>query len=200
MTEVASETEIMDIMVDIETLGTATDSVITQIGAVKFERMTGKIIEKFVVNIDIQDCLRLGLTVDAGAVKFWFDQTKRTFLENTVPLERALYRFGVFCTDPEIYTGFKTGPHKGWAHATFDFPILDNAYRKIGLTFPMKHRNLRDIRTLGELAGNPKYSDLPKTHDALDDCIRQIDYCANCFRILAFRGWSERKEETQKNV
>jgi exodeoxyribonuclease VIII len=171
-----------DLMIDIETLGTKSNSVITQIGAVFFDRNTGKTGEELSVNIQIQDCLDKDLQVDGGAIKFWLEQSGRSFLKNPVTLQAAL---------DSLRKHYKL--HKDvlvWAHATFDFPILANAYDVIKQGFAFPYRNLRDIRTLVDLA-KLDYKKLkenegvdPKTHDALSDCIYQVKYCTEAFNKL----------------
>ncbi|MCH7604937.1 3'-5' exoribonuclease [Patescibacteria group bacterium] len=167
-----------DLMCDIETLGTRNDSVITQIGACYFDRYTGEVGEKFLINVSIQDCLNLGLRVDAGAMKFWFDQaqkgSKLTFLKQPASFTRALQAFRDFSNDCKTV----------WSHP-FDMKILDSAYRILGQSIPIHYRKHRDIRTLVDMANIPKDSDRSgKTHDALDDCLYQVRYCVKCFLSL----------------
>jgi len=171
-----------DLMVDIETLGTKSNSVITQIGAVFFDRYTGKTGEELSINIQIQDCLDKGLQVDAGAIKFWLGQTGRSFLKEPVALQTAL---------DSLRKHYKL--HKDvlvWAHATFDFPILANAYEVIKQGFAFLYKNLRDIRTLVDLAklDYKKFKEDgakdPKTHNALSDCLYQVKYCVEAFNKL----------------
>lgn len=171
-----------DLMVDIETLGTTKDAVITQIGAVFFDRYTGKMGKELLVNIQIQDCLDWGLKVDAGALKFWFEQSGRSFLENPVPLQTALDALR------KLYKEEKGAAV--WAHATFDFPILATAYDKIKQGFAFPYKNLRDIRTLVDLAklDYVKGKGDPKTHNALDDCKYQVKYCTEAFNSIKLKG------------
>ena len=165
-----------DLMVDIETLGTGRNAVITQIGACYFDRNTGEVGDTFLVNIRIQDCLDNGLEVDAGAIKFWFDQEHRDFLEAPVDLTKALGQFKQFCKKGTI----------AWAHATFDFPIIANAYKVIKQGMPFPYRGMRDIRTLVDLSNveYKKYKRIGTHHNALDDCINQVTYCSACFQAL----------------
>lgn len=165
-----------DLMVDIETLGTGTNSVITQIGACYFDRNTGEIGETFLVNIRIQDCLDNGLTVDGGAIKFWFEQDQQDFLEAPIDLTKALGQFSQFCKKDTL----------AWAHATFDFPILMNAYRTVKQGLPFHYRSMRDIRTLVDLSNvsYKRYEREGTHHNALDDCKHQVIYCSGCFKAL----------------
>jgi DNA polymerase III alpha subunit (gram-positive type) len=62
------------VMIDIETLGTNTDTVVTQIAAVSFNPIKGTILSEFNVHIDIQDALNEGFTVSASTILWWFAQ------------------------------------------------------------------------------------------------------------------------------
>lgn len=171
-----------DIMVDIETLGTDYDAVITQIGACCFDRYSGEVGAEFLCNVDIDSQLRLNRVVSGGTIKFWFDQPKKnvTWIKNTVSFTRALN---------DLYIWIKAKSYKRttnfWSHATFDFPILCSAYNMIEHKLPFSYRNLRDIRTLVDLSNikRTKVKEV-KTHNALDDCVRQVKYCVECFNKL----------------
>lgn len=167
-----------DIMIDLETLGTSFNALITQIGACYFDRHTGEIGDTLDINIEIGSSLDKGFSVDSGALKFWFNHSP-TFLNNAVSIEKALALFGDFITKKSLI----------WCHATFDAIILANAYERINQGIPYSYRNVRDIRTLTDLAklerkdraeGNKD----PKTHNALEDAIYQVGYCTECFNKL----------------
>jgi len=169
-----------DLMVDIETLGTSHNAVITQIGACYFDRYTGLLSDyktQFQVNIQIQDCLDKGLVIDGGALKFWFEQgTERmTWLKDPVLLSKALNDFREFSKKAKNV----------WSHATFDIPIIANAYKVMGSKLPFSYRYCRDIRTLVELSGIQSHAPRKdKTHTALEDCIYQVKYCVECFNTI----------------
>ena len=172
-----------DLMLDIETLGTSYGSVVTQIGLLYFDRYSGKTGESLKINLNISDQLKSGLKVSADSLAFWFAQPKRTFLENTVTLLKGLQLVRDFT--------FSKSDLKVWAHATFDFPILEALYKITGQGFPFQYRRLRDIRTLVDLSGIDYKKEIkgegvgdPKTHDALEDCYYQVKYCTMCFNKL----------------
>ena len=166
-----------DIMLDLESLSTKSYSVIVQVGAVYFDRYTGELGKELCVNINIQDCLNHGLKVDGGALKFWFEHENRSWLKDPVNLSKALQMIRDFYNKKALV----------WSHATFDFPLLADAYEVLGQGFPFHYRNLRDIRTLVDLSKRPYKKDKegdPKTHDGLDDCKYQVKYCVECFNLL----------------
>ena len=173
-----------DLMVDIETLGNTSTSVITQIGACYFDRYTGEIGTEFLVNISPQSCIKYDLTMDWDTIKWWMNQPKEnwSWMDDCQSLLMALNQFYDFARKCET----------AWAHATFDFPILMNAYKAINHKVPFHYRAMRDIRTLVDLAGLPYNKEKKnKTHNALDDCKYQVKYCVECFNAL-------RKDEDEK--
>lgn len=166
-----------DLMIDLETLGSSYGSVITQIGACYFDRLSGEIGEKFQVNIDMDDAVKEGLFIEGGSVRFWFDQKHRTFLNPPLlPLRKAL----------EDYRAFSKKAEFVWSHATFDFSMLLATCFKLGIKPVNRYSVTKDIRTLVELANLQKEDDVypDDAHDALADCIRQVGYCSKAFNIL----------------
>lgn len=171
-----------DLMIDIETLGTVPGSVITQIGSCYFDRQTSEIGSTFTVNISIQSCLDVKLQVDENTLRFWYDH-KPSWLTETVPLIQALKRLRDFAKQAQCI----------WSHATFDVPLINAAAAKFpdltadGRGAVLPYWKCKDIRTLTELAGfqKPKGAKADdKTHDGLEDCYYQVQYCVACFNKL----------------
>ncbi len=169
-----------DLMIDLETLGTGKDALITQIGACEFNRETGELGEMFLMNIDIQSSLNCGFKVTGETIHWWLERPEQvTWTDNTDSVVSVLNHFKKFCNKLE----FK----RVWSHATFDFVILNNAYELCGWKSPLRYRSARDIRTLVDLAGIKNENREGKTHNALDDCKYQVGYCTECFRVLKER-------------
>ncbi len=174
----ARECSMDHLMVDLETLGNGPRSVITQIGACYFN-MDGEVGAKFEANINIQSALDVGLIIDGDTIKWWFDQPNPTWLKDTDKIVKVLSRFGQFCH----------GVKHVWSHATFDMPIIFNAYRECDVKIPFHYRTPRDIRTLTWLHGGD-YKELKKRfpqenkHDALSDCLHQVKYVSHCYKDI----------------
>jgi hypothetical protein len=159
-------------MLDLETLGTSSNSVILSIGAVKFERKGNEITESvFYERINIQNCLDTGLEIDSKTLEWWKTQDKNVYYEaienpNRLSLKNTLLDFSKWFGKSTYIWG--KGP-------SFDCTILSNAYKKLGLEPPWKFWNERDVRTIFDL-GNIKNYQLPtdNMHHPVDDCKRQI--------------------------
>ena len=159
----------MDVMVDLETLGTTPGCVILSIGAVAFDRVAGTLGNEFYVNLDPDSCRGFGLSVNPQTVEWWARQSPeaRAALESDqLPLGLALAAF----------TGFfkLNGGRTIWGHgANFDPPVLEAAYRALGVTPPWKYWAVRDTRTLYELADVSPDRTEGVHHNALADAVSQ---------------------------
>jgi DNA polymerase III epsilon subunit-like protein len=135
-----------NVMIDIETLGTAANSVILSIGAVSFDD-EGLLADEFYSNINIDSCLDKGLVVEGRTVVWWMgqsDEARATLGTNELSLPVALQ---------QLTNAFDWRDTLVWCNGlSFDLPILDSAYRACGMQAPWQYYNGRDYRTIkGEL-------------------------------------------------
>ena len=152
-----------NVMVDLETLGTSSNSVILSIGAVEFDK-TG-LGREFYVVVDPQSCVDAGLKIDVPTVLWWMkqsDEAREAFDQpDRVSLECALARFGGWF------------PHNAtlWGNgAAFDNVVLANAYLAVGTQRPWYYHTDRCYRTLKNLRpdiGGPALEGV--AHNALFD-------------------------------
>lgn len=180
-TQHSTKPQFQHLMLDIETLGNESFSSITSIGAVEFDIETRKTGKEFYVNVDLQSCLDLGLTVKASTIMWWLQQNEQARKEitkgNSVPIIDALKAFEEFCNkDYQI-----------WGNsARFDCGILQNAYNKVGIPIPWDFRKERCVRTLVSFAPEVKDNFIFNgvIHHALHDCKSQIGYCSEIWNTL----------------
>jgi hypothetical protein len=138
-----------DIMIDIETLGTTPGCVIISIGACTFSPTDGTAgCQTFYDRIDISDAVGAGLAIEPDTVIWWLvqDADSRAELTRTdgrSTLSDALDNLG------EWFTEIGANPEtQVWANgASFDFPILEAAYRAVHKAPPWNYRQLRCYRT-----------------------------------------------------
>ena len=182
----------IDIMVDIETLGTKSDSTIIQIAAIAFDIHTGRHIEKFNQKVDITKNEKLN--VSGSTIKWWLNTNKELLAEiiNTGvnSSDQVLINFHNWLNelqeDKNLYL---------WGNGIlFDNKMIQHQFENLGLSYPIYYRNDRDLRTLLDLASNKTglseieirnslKDDILVEHDAYDDVIYQIKlavYCYNC--------------------
>lgn len=160
------------IMLDTETLDTASSAVILSIAAVEFDdKELGRCFHQ---RIGIDSCLKHGLTVSGNTIAWWMDQSaeaRKIFQMPGQPLDRVLIDFATWIDWSEV--------DEVWANGTdFDGSIIANAYRAIGAgNPPWAYFKLRDYRTICKMYAREavkvaKVEPLIK-HNALQDAIAQ---------------------------
>ena len=172
--------EPLNVMVDLETLGTRPGAVIVSIGAVVFDADGPDNDLTFEERIDIDSCLRCGLTVDGGTLEWWLRQNDRAraiFQAKGKPLTQALADFaGWLAALP--------GGLRLWGNgASFDCALLAEAYRRAGwLELPWKYTAERCYRTLAALRPELPKAKALVAHCALDDALAQAAHAATILR------------------
>ena len=170
----------LEVMIDIETFGNGSRACITQVGACYFERHTGMIGNTFKRNIDARSSVAAGALIDADTVYWWLSQDNAA-IESIV--QKPLHDIKAVFSDLNEFLGNATAI---WSHATFDFVIISNTYKMLGIKPSFKYNSARDIRTLVDLAGVDTYAIKREGvhHDALADCFHQVKYCVQAFNRL----------------
>lgn len=171
------------VMLDFETLGNGKYAAIAQIGACYFDRITGEIGKTFRTNVDAGSSTDCGGEIDAPTVYWWMEQSdeaRKSLLEEPrVSLQNALSELNNFLESGTTI----------WSHATFDFVILTESLKRLKIDPKFSYRAARDIRTLMDLAklDSKKFDRDGVHHDALADCLHQVKYCVEAFRIIEKR-------------
>lgn len=169
-----------DYTLDLETFGTTATSVIVSIGACAFQRswevFDADLTAAFYVNVDAQDCLNHGLTIDASTLEWWMKQSNAARLAlyepRPLPLKRAIDELSAWVAA----IGGREVPC--WTHATFDAPIVGNACKAVGRNLHniTSYKKQRDIRTLNDLGGYYEVDRKGEHHNAVDDAVFQAEY------------------------
>ena len=165
-------------MLDLETLGNGSRSVIISIGAVEFDPESGALGREFYVNVDPQSCVSAGLEIDASTVMWWMQQSeaaRAVFKQPAGQLFDALQEFSRWF--PALAQVWGNG-------ATFDNVILSNAYRAAGLEQPWKFSADRCYRTLKNLMPDVKQGSVGTAHNALDDAKYQALHAIKLLQII----------------
>ena len=157
----------MDLMIDIEGLGTGPDTTILTIAAQAFDPFG-------IHDFDQQYYARVTLesqenrSIQQGTIDWWATQPeaqKEAFCEEgRVDLDVALDSLYKLAWQHKFI--FANGP-------TYDMNILEHAYKSYGKALPWQFYNVRDARTIYSLW--PDLARPPTSHHALEDCRRQID-------------------------
>jgi exodeoxyribonuclease VIII len=168
-------------MIDIETMGRGENAVMIQLAGVFFNRETGETGKEFCKSLSVESCKDFGFVTHDEAVKWWSEQNQDVLKAIIAESENALDVMDAFVD----FLGSDIKNLLIWSHATFDFPIVQAYLQKITKSY-MPYRGARDIRTLVDLSGIDlnSYDWNKKTHNALDDCKFQIQYCVDAMRML----------------
>lgn len=170
-----------NIMIDIETMGNQSYSSILSIGAVRFDIDSGEIGDKFYTTIDLKSCLNIGLIINADTLKWWMKQNEQAqkdlFNGEQLSINEALLKLSNFINKKDIVWGNS---------ARFDCGILSDAYNKLNLPIPWDFRDERCVRTLVSFYPEIKNEEkiIGTYHNAIDDCIYQINYCSKIWNKL----------------
>lgn len=178
----------LDITFDLETLGTGPRAPIVQIAAITFDENGKPGDTPF--KLDTLPDLRK-YQCDISTVAWWTAQSMDARMsvfgsgvDNRAPLSKALSAFA-------SWVRIMHAPGtviRAWCHATFDFPILENACRVEGIGNPLHFRDIRDIRTLLEFSGDQDVEGPEIPHDALCDCEYQGRYISKGLNTLKPKG------------
>lgn len=165
-------------MVDLETLGTNPNSPIVQIGLVFFTIQGIQTQSQVTINFD--DALKHG-KADGSTIKWWLQQAKEaqaTLFENQRPIEDA--------ADVVEKLIIAQNPNYFWAHATFDFPILNSMFNSLGRKPVIPFRTAYDLRTLEYFVGNDiTWENRDGVyHNALDDATYQAKHAIKMLRHI----------------
>lgn len=169
-------------MLDLETLGNSSDSVIISIGAVKFDPVTKTLHDLFYSRVDPQSCIDAGLKVMGSTILWWFQQSEsaRKEFTGTLPsLKMALTGFTAWM-NKQVIPNEKN--HRVWGNgATFDNVILSNAYSAIKMGRPWSYKNDRCYRTIKalypqiQLPNRPELISHRADHDAQYQAIHLME-------------------------
>lgn len=171
----------IDVMLDLETMGSGPSAAIVAIGAVEFSALNGTIGRKFYRVVDLDTAVRWGGVIDAATVMWWLRQSdvaRGALNAEGMPLVRALVEF------TDWLMGCGDGVKVRGNGAAFDNVILASAYRRADMVVPWQHRNDRCYRTVKAMCPDVKMERAGTHHNALDDAISQAQHLIEVLRAL----------------
>ena len=183
----------LDLMLDIETLGTENNTTVIQLSSVAFDITNGDIISEFNEFVDIGQTKELNVT--GSTVKWWLKTDVNLFKEliekGNISEVEAFSRFYWWIKElQETYSVYI------WGNGLlFDCAIVKTKLIQYGFTYPISYKNDRDVRTIVDLYCAKKgitekqFKDIHKSddlvaHNGLDDCKFQIKFVVEAYRDL----------------
>lgn len=165
------------VMLDLETMSTASNAAITQIGVVFNQGRA-----PFKSNVRLKSSVAAGLQVDLPTIEWWMKQSdaarQSLFAGERCDLTEALCALSDRLGTYHLRDGSLGAPAvecELWAYpAQFDVTILDSAYRACKLEIPWHYRAPRCMRTLASLYPDVTRVKAELEHDALSDAQAQM--------------------------
>lgn len=176
----------MDLMLDLETLGTRKSSIVTAIGAVFFDPQSFELGNTFYKKIDM--CTADNRTVDIDTIKWWFTQdpqAQKDMISDAEEHRVVIRAFHLWLTNQP------RALQRIWANSpSFDVEMMKDVFNQLGYKFPFMFYQERDVRTIKDLAWPdkdtcPNFNDGTK-HNALDDAIAQAKLVQTAYKMF---GW-----------
>ena len=170
----------MDLMIDLEGLGTGPDTTILTIAAQAFDPFgSGHYEQSFYARVTLES--QETRSIQQGTIEWWASQPAvvrdEAFAEeDRIPLNEALDGLGKLIWHAK----------RVWAQGpTYDMNILEHAYKSYNIVLPWQYYNVRDARTIYSLC--PGLNTYPASHHALEDCRRQIDLLWDTLEYLKIK-------------
>jgi hypothetical protein len=172
------------LMLDIESLGNKSNSVVLSVAAVEFNMETGDTGRVFYEQCSIQSGLDIGLKINSDTILWWLEQGEKAIKEafqGKQHIANMLKNFTFFLEE------LGTAELKLWGNSNrFDMGLLENAYNALNKEIPWKYEMERDVRTLvsfyPEIKKNTKFEGVK--HNPVDDCYHQIKYCVETWKKI----------------
>lgn len=198
-----------DFSIDLETLGVDFDAPVIAIGAVAFDRTTGKTGPTFYEEVQLTSAIKTG-RVDGATIAWWINQSPRAKMIFARPdsekkaLSNVLYDFMSW-----LRTVGKGTPQVWAKGPAEDITWLKHAlvHGSVGLYPAWGHSNVYDLRTIillaQELAGFEQTSvpQVGTAHNALDDAIYQAHVVCAAYKSLDSKGlFAKKPGKTVKTV
>lgn len=206
-----------DIMIDIETLGLEQNAKVMQIAAVAFDpwaKVGDKVEKLFSSYVNFEDGQE-DRTISGNTICWWINNHPRLLQDHIDQAVEALEADLVLqdlnawaLSGPDQMRAFTPGHSRVWANGIlFDLGILDNLANDQGVTpfwrgdyrCPRDMRNLRDIvkwtnpdahNKLHEAVSEIDFGGA-QAHDALYDCMYQLNIVRGYYDILGVRSKPE---------
>lgn len=180
----------LDVMIDLETMGTRPDAAIVAIGAVEFEAWPlPQIGRSLYLPVQLASSVAAGGTMDPATVLWWLQQDDAARRELCSPaavtLREALHRLADWMTRHRPAARLRV-----WGNgAAFDNVVLRGAYQRLGMDAPWQWPDDRCFRTLRKMVPLVPAPEREGTaHHALDDARHQARHAVAMLRALHAMG------------
>jgi len=177
-----------NLMLDFETLGTTTDTVVLTIGVVTFDPKGTGVINRLELrpSIDDQTSKIYNRSISEDTLAWWSKQSPEAINEamgdeNRIPYKECFEQLHKFC--------WNQGPV--WSNGSvFDVMIAEHAFNQLGMKPPWTFWNIRDCRTIYSLTNlSLKDNGAITTHKAIEDAEKQAILVQKGYQKLIAAGF-----------
>lgn len=170
------------VMLDLETWGTKPGSALRSIGMVQFDPRFAGFGKEFYCNLDREDQVKLGATIDVSTEQWWARQSKEAqeaLEQDQLPLLQA-------CNMVRDYFRQTRVTHVWAQGSNFDPVLLEASMGLVNVTPPWRFYNTRDTRTAYNIASLDTKTIKRKGehHNALEDAKHQVRCVYMAYKML----------------
>ena len=176
-----------DLMIDIETMGTAADSALVQIGAVFFNIPRRALGPTFLQTIHLATAVRDGGKIDPGTVLWWLgqgDAARKGIRFGGRDIRVVLQEFSDWIKETCRHEDVRV-----WGNSpTMDCTIPRTAYERAGMEVPWYWSHERDFRTVRNMNPKVEYNTDDKGDDAHNALVDAVFQAKHLFKIADYRS------------
>lgn len=158
----------LDLMLDLETMGRGPTGAIVAIGAVFFDERSGELGPEFYRAVNLATAVRDGGEITPDTVMWWLGQdveARNAILFNTCDIAEVLGEFSNF-----IESRVNTAEVRVWGCSpSFDCTKVETAMQRIGMKAPWRYYNERCYRTIRDRNPSVEQDEREGLHNALED-------------------------------
>lgn len=183
----------MDVMIDLETLGTEADAVILSIGLAAFDLDKGVVTNTAYLELPVQEQIDDRRSITASTLSWWMGQygSARKVLDSSLnspvlvyPVLKAFEAFFAEVFDTHESDDIRSKLTVWGNGPTFDMVILANLLNQYNIKIPWHFSKVMDLRTFRRFVGKGERIENKGTkHNALDDSIAQAEYVIKHTRV-----------------
>lgn len=180
-------------MLDLETLDTKPSAHILELALICFCPYTGRVNEALSRHVRFGLIPQKGATASTSTLNWWSNENQQYFMEliDNTNADRAFLKDVLFDI-VELFNGVREHSDlRIWNTGTFDVDIVNDAAKRVFYEIKnvINFWEVRDVRSLRQVAEDFGLlnDEWPTSHNAKDDCLRQISYVHSVYGALSER-------------
>lgn len=181
-------------MLDLETLDTKPSAHILELALICFCPYTGRVNEALSRHVRFGLIQQKGATISPSTLSWWSNENQQYFMEliDNIKADNAFLKDELL-EIVELFNNVREHSElRIWNTGTFDVDIFNDAAKRVFYEIKnvINFWEVRDVRSLRQVAEDFGLlnDEWPTSHNAKDDCLRQISYVHSVYGALSERG------------